>query len=203
MEFLYCSAAGWARWLFPGGRVIHGILVWDAIVTDLDEAIHLSEYDPQWPILFGAEGQRVSLGLPVDVTIEHIGSTAVPGLLAKPIIDMMVGTEPHHKLEAVRAALGDLGYEDMGEAGVPGRIYFRRGIGAAFNIALVPRGGPHWVANLAFRDHLRRSPDARREYADTKRQAFDSGIRSLLAYSDYKSAVLSRLIVQALEWKLS
>jgi GrpB-like predicted nucleotidyltransferase (UPF0157 family) len=172
-------------------------------VTDLDEAIQLSEYDPHWPILFGAEVQRISVGLPADVTIEHIGSTAVPGLLAKPIIDIMVGTEPHHEFEPVRAALVDLGYEDMGEAGIPGRIYFRRRIGGAFNIALVPRGGPLWVANLAFRDHLQTSPDARREYAESKRHAFDSGIQSLLAYSDYKSALVSTLVVQALERKLS
>jgi GrpB-like predicted nucleotidyltransferase (UPF0157 family) len=172
-------------------------------VTDLDEAIHLSEYDSQWPILFGAEVRRISFGLPADVTIEHIGSTAVPGLVAKPIIDIMVGTEPHHEVEALRAALVDLGYEDMGEAGVPGRIYFRRRIGGAFNIALLPRGGPLWVANLAFRDHLRTSADARREYAETKRQAFDGGIRSLLAYSDYKSALVSTLVVQALERKVS
>ena len=168
-------------------------------VSNLDEAIHLSEYDPQWPILFSAEVQRVSSGLPADVTTEHIGSTAVPGLVAKPIIDIMVGTGPQHQLEAVRQALVELGYEDMGEAGVPGRIYFRRRIGAAFNIALVPRGRSLWTANLAFRDHLRMSADARREYSEIKRQAFNNGIRSLLAYSDYKSAVLSRLIVQALE----
>jgi GrpB-like predicted nucleotidyltransferase (UPF0157 family) len=69
--------------------------------------------------------------------MEHIGSTSVPGLLAKPIIDIMIGTQAHHNLEAVRKALVDFGYEDIGETGVPGRIYFRRRVGAAFNIALV------------------------------------------------------------------
>jgi GrpB-like predicted nucleotidyltransferase (UPF0157 family) len=171
-------------------------------VTDLDEPIHLSEYDPQWPVLFAAEVQRISVGLPASVTIEHIGSTAVPGLLAKPIIDIMLGTDPYQKIEAVRAALVDFGYEDLGEAGVPGRIYFRRRNRAAFNIALVRYRDPFWVANIAFRDHLRTSPDARREYAKTKRRALDSGIVSLLAYSDYKSVVLSRLIVEALERNL-
>jgi GrpB-like predicted nucleotidyltransferase (UPF0157 family) len=170
-------------------------------VTDLDEPIHLSAYDPQWPNLFEAEVQRLSLGLPAGVSMEHIGSTSVPGLLAKPSIDIMVGTEAHHNLELVRKTLVDLGYEDLGEAGVPGRIYFRRRTDAAFNIALVRRGGPLWVANLAFRYHLRTSAEARREYAETKRQAFDSGIRSLLAYSDYKSGVLSRLLSQALARK--
>jgi GrpB-like predicted nucleotidyltransferase (UPF0157 family) len=168
-------------------------------MSDLDEAIHLSEHDPQWPILFGAEVQRVSLGLPADVMIEHIGSTAIPGLVAKPVIDIMVGTEPHHQIEAVRAVLVELGYEDMDEAGVPGRFYFRRRVGAAFNIALMSRGGPLWTANLAFRDYLRTSPDARREYSEIKRQAFNNGIRSLLAYSDYKSAVLSRLMAEAFD----
>jgi GrpB-like predicted nucleotidyltransferase (UPF0157 family) len=193
----------WVNHLASGWRVTYGILVWDAIVADLDEAIHLSDYDPQWQILFSAEARRIALGLPGDIAIEHIGSTAVPGLIAKPIIDIMVGTEPHHDLEVVRKALVGLGYEDMGEAGVPGRIYFRRRSGAGFNIALVPRGSRLWVANLAFRDHLRTNPDARREYAETKRRAFDNGIQSLLAYSDYKSTVLSRLVVQALERKLS
>jgi GrpB-like predicted nucleotidyltransferase (UPF0157 family) len=171
-------------------------------VTDLDEPIHLSEYDPQWPVLFAAEVQRISVGLPAGVTIEHIGSTAVPGLLTKPIIDIMLGAQPYYKIEVVRAALVDLGYEDMGEAGVPGRIYFRRRSRGAFNIALVSHGGLLWVANIALRDHLRRSLEARREYAEIKRRAFDSGILSLLAYSDYKSAVLSRLIAEALEGEL-
>jgi GrpB-like predicted nucleotidyltransferase (UPF0157 family) len=178
--------------------MLREILTEDVILTDLDEPIHLSASDPQWPVLFEAEVQSLSGGLPVDISIEHIGSTSVPGLLAKPIIDIMVGIETHHNREAIRKALVGFGYEDMDEAGVPDRIYFRRRSGAAFNIALVRRGSPLWVANVAFRDHLRTSSEARREYAETKRRAFDSGIRSLLAYSDYKSGVLSRLVSQAL-----
>ena len=57
-----------------------------------------------------------------------------------------------------------LGYEDLGEAGVPGRIYFRRRAETAFNIALVAHGGSIWIANLALRDFLRANPDAAREY---------------------------------------
>jgi GrpB-like predicted nucleotidyltransferase (UPF0157 family) len=172
-------------------------------VADLDEPIHLSAYDAQWPILFRAEAQRISAGLPADAAIEHIGSTSVSELMAKPIIDIMVGTEAHHDVRAMRAALDALGYEDMGEAGVPGRIYFRRRAGVAFNVALVVRGGPLWTSNLALRDYLRTTPEAARNYAEIKRKAFESGIRSLLAYSDYKAAVLKRLMDQALASKLS
>lgn len=167
-------------------------------MSGLDETIHLSEYDPQWKELFVMESQRISRCVPSGVKIEHIGSTAVPQLLAKPIIDIMLGTEPHQKCE-VRASLLGLGYEDMEEAGVPGRIYLRKRIDGDFNVALVTRGGPLWVTNLALRDHLRTSPDARQEYTRIKREAINTGIGSLLAYSDYKSAVVSRLIADALE----
>ncbi len=68
-------------------------------------------------------------------------------------------------MTAMRAAVAALDYEDMGEAGVPGRIYFRRRAGAAFNIALVPLGGHLWTCNLALRDYLRKSPEAARDYA--------------------------------------
>lgn len=168
-------------------------------MTELDEPIHLCVYDQQWPTLFASEARRIAAGLPADVAIEHIGSTSVPGLLAKPIIDLMLGGEAHHSPVSMRSALVALGYEDLGEAGVPGRIYFRRRAKTAFNIALVVRGGSIWTANLALRDYLRANPNAAREYADTKRAAFESGVRSLLAYSDYKSAVVARLMSQALD----
>jgi GrpB-like predicted nucleotidyltransferase (UPF0157 family) len=181
----------------PGQRIASGLGA--GAMTELDEPIHLSAYDPQWPTLFASEARRIAAGLPTDVAIEHIGSTSVPGLLAKPIIDLMLGGGAHHGPVSIRSVLVALGYEDLGEAGVPGRIYFRRRAETAFNIALVVRGGSIWAANLALRDYLRANPDAAREYADAKRAAFESGIRSLLAYSDYKSAVVARLMSQALD----
>ena len=63
-------------------------------VSGLDEPIHLSVYNPRWPAIYAAEARRISSGLPAtDIAIEHIGSTAVPGLVAKPIVDVMVGTK--------------------------------------------------------------------------------------------------------------
>ena len=81
----------------------------------------------------------------------------------------------------------------------PGASYFRRRAETAFNLALVARGGSIWISNLALRDYLRTNPEAAREYAEIKRSAFRSGIRSLLAYSDYKSAVVTALIGRALQ----
>lgn len=165
----------------------------------LDEPIHLSEYDPVWPDLYAAEALRILSGLSVtDIVVEHIGSTAVPRLMAKPIIDLMVGIKENDDTVTVRSGLVALGYEDLGEAGVPGRIYFRRRGDQAFNVALVSLGGRHWKSNLALREFLRANPNAAREYAEIKRAALDSGIRSLLAYSNVKSAFLAKVIQEAL-----
>lgn len=71
----------------------------------------------------------------------------------------------------------------------------------AFNVALVERGGRHWESNLALRDYLRANPEAAREYAKIERDALKSGVRSLLAYSGYKSACLRRLISRALDFR--
>ena len=168
-------------------------------MRNLDEPIHLSEYNPEWPIQFRAEAQRLSLRLPADLSIEHIGSTSVPGLVAKPIVDIMIGTEAHHDVEAIRSALVDLGYEDMGEAGVPGRIYLRLRSTSCFNIALVERGRSLWISNLAFRNHLQRSQRARDQYAQIKIEAVESGIRSLLRYSDFKKETVSCLMRRAMK----
>jgi GrpB-like predicted nucleotidyltransferase (UPF0157 family) len=159
----------------------------------------LSAYDSGWPILYAAEARRLAAVLPAGVRVEHIGSTAVPGLLAKPIVDIMAGIGREHDVGAVRAVLTASGYEDMGEAGVPGRLYFRRRTAAAFNIALVAHGGSIWNANLGLRDYLRANPAAAGHYASVKRSAVESGADSLLAYSNYKSAVLAGLIASALQ----
>jgi GrpB-like predicted nucleotidyltransferase (UPF0157 family) len=111
----------------------------------------------------------------------------------------MIGLEPHHSPDSLRAKLAALGYEDMGEAGVPGRLYLRRRTGTHSNIALVSSGGPVWTANLALREYLRANPGAVREYAGVKLSAVGSGARSLLAYSDYKSKVVRELIARAFQ----
>lgn len=163
-------------------------------MRDLDEPVHLAPYDPSWPDLFRSEAERLRTALPVENVIEHIGSTAVPGLVAKPIIDIMVGIDPHHDLEDVRSVIGSLGYEDLGEAGVPGRVYFRKRSATAFNAHLTSLNGPIWCTNLAFRDYLRTNPEAAHEYAEAKTSAVESGAGTLLAYSDRKGEMILRLL---------
>lgn len=140
-----------------------------------------------------------------EFVVEHVGSTSVAGtsakpMLAKPIIDIMVGLR-QNSIGPVRTKLVSLGYEDLGEAGVPGRLHFRRRTNSPFNVHVTPYGGPIWRANLALRDFLLAHPDAVTEYAEAKRAALQDGCNTLLQYSDHKSATVQRLLNRALEWK--
>lgn len=168
---------------------------------NLDEAIEIVDHDPRWVGAYGGERDRVRIGLGLlHLRFEHIGSTAVPGLAGKPVVDLMLGAVPAvwAALPEVRARLVALGYEDLGEAGVPGRQAFRRRTPErAFNIALVELDGAHWRNNLALREYLRAHPDEAAIYAAAKRAAFAGGARTLLAYSEKKAPLLAALLARA------
>jgi GrpB-like predicted nucleotidyltransferase (UPF0157 family) len=162
--------------------------------SELDEPVTLAPYDDAWPAAFAAERRRLCETLSVTPdALEHIGSTAVPGLLAKPVVDMMLGLPRYPPPDEFISRLTILGYQDMREANVPGRRYLRLREGQAFNLHIVERGGAHWTGNLRFRDYLRSDAGARERYAAAKRSALEKGDR-LLAYSAAKQAALEELL---------
>lgn len=165
----------------------------------IDETITIVDYDKRWPRNYEREAARLYNALGDEaVGIEHFGSTSVPGMAAKPIVDILIGvrslTPPPSRLEA----LARLGYEGFGEAGVPGRLYFRKRGELAFNLAVVIWNGEQWRNNLMIRDHLRRNPTAAETYAVHKRSAIARGKTTLLAYSDEKADFVRGLLEQAL-----
>lgn len=178
-------------------------------IWHIDEPINLCNYDPTWLHRFEQEQvvllHAFSEADPfrfVDeiIAIEHFGSTAVPGLAAKPIIDILVGLKQYPmRAESVQLLAG-IGYEHLGEAGVPGRLYFRKRQPFAFNIAAVEWNGRLWIDNLLLRDYLRSHPEARQQYEEHKRAIIAMGCQQLLAYSEQKAKMLSDLLRQAKEW---
>lgn len=133
--------------------------------------VRLVEYDPRWATLFIEESARLQPTLtPLGVTLEHVGSTAVPGLAAKPVLDILAGYERADDLPACIAALKTAGYSHRGEQGIPGREFFRRGEPRAYHIHLALRGGSFWTEHLAFRDALRADPATRDAYGRLKRE---------------------------------
>ncbi len=141
--------------------------------------IEIVDYDPRWPSLYDEERARIlgAIG-PWLVDIQHVGSTAVPGLAAKPIIDIMPGVarleDAHHCIEPLRA----LGYEYHPEFEVelPERRYFNKPPGESFrghrthHLHMVKSGSDFWQRHLLFRDYLRAHTEAASEYARLKRQ---------------------------------
>lgn len=101
--------------------------------------VYVVPYDPRWPRLFEHEWACVeaTVGRWVE-GIEHIGSTAVPGLDAKPILDLMAGVRSLEDGDLCARALEGLGYEHRGEAGVPGRIFLRKGSPRAISTSRSP-----------------------------------------------------------------
>ena len=172
--------------------------------TNVDEPIHLTDYDKAWPVLFEVEAHRLRGALSQHpVQIEHIGSTAIPGIIAKPVIDIMIGLKDWSFLGDVRQVLVAYGYEDLGEAGISERFYFRRRSSQAFNVHVVSLVGAHWVTNLALRDFLRSHPLKAIGYGALKRTALQASTQMLLDYSERKSACIGDLIEQALQWRMT
>ena len=171
--------------------------------------VQLVPYDERWPDLFtrAREALQTALGDPV-VAIEHIGSTAVPGLAAKPIVDIMVGVDT---LDHARAVLIDpveaLGYAYAPEAEdeMPFRRYFRRrdpilspGFErAGYHVHMVEATHPFWGTHVAFRDHLRTHEEEAREYERLKLELAARHAEDRFAYTEAKApfieAVLERI----------
>ena len=131
----------------------------------------LVAYDPLWAEEFRVEADRIARACEdLELRLEHIGSTAVPGLSAKPIIDIAGGVPPNIDRAPYIQALKELGYEHKGAHGIPGRDYFRRGNPRSHHVHMVSWSSAAWRDNLTFRNHLRANPDSMREYEALKRQ---------------------------------
>ena len=142
----------------------------------LDERVSVVAYNPAWSAQAKEEITRLRATLGYRVReIEHIGSTAVPGLAATPIIDLQAGVVKPTSVPALTPILAAAGYEDLGEAGVPGRQYFRRRQPpVAANLHIV-WNRKLWRQNLTLRDYLRAYPEEADYYGRQKREILAQG----------------------------
>jgi GrpB-like predicted nucleotidyltransferase (UPF0157 family) len=166
-----------------------------------DEPVEIVAADPHHEGRYRGERDRLRIGLATaSLKFEHIGSTAVPGLAGRPIVDLLLGAPPASwaALDELRARVVALGYEDLGDAGVPGRICFRKRTALrAFDLTLVEEGGALWRDGLALRDYFRAHPDEAAAYAEAKRAAVAGGATTLAAYTAAKAPALARLTEKA------
>lgn len=169
----------------------------------MPQHVVISDYDPAWPEEFRREAAAIARILGDNLTaIHHIGSTAVPGLAAKPIIDIMPVVRSLGAVDGSRAALESLGYEYLGEFGIPGRRYMRKGGDERTHQVHVFAQGDtvNITRHLAFRDFLRAHPDVCAEYAALKRELAARYPYDIDAYFEGKDAFVRRFEAAALAW---
>ncbi len=156
---------------------------------------------PQWTRAFREECSRLTdalSGIPCE--IEHIGSSAVPGLLAKPIIDIAVGVPGDASAGPAVSAIQALGYEYRGDAATEGgHILVRESqpLVRTHHVHVVELGGSQWEAYILFRDHLKRSKEAREAYSAEKRALAKRHSNDHSAYTKAKDSIVRRLLAKA------
>ena len=132
----------------------------------------LVDYDPRWPGEFSRIRQELEGALgPLALRVEHVGSTSVPGLAAKPIIDLDVVIADETPLEAVTEALKAISYQHEGDLGIPGReafCYEEKPHLQKHHLYVCRESSGELKRHVAFRDHLRTHPEAAAEYAAVK-----------------------------------
>jgi GrpB-like predicted nucleotidyltransferase (UPF0157 family) len=174
------------------------------MASDADRTLELVDYDPRWPAAFEAEALRIRQALgAVARRIEHNGSTAVPGLAAKPVIDIQVSVAELQPIDAYRQPLVAIGYTHMPHPDDAFCPFLHRPAAwpHTHHIHVVRIGGPDEQRTLAFRDYLRDHREAAREYEALKRHlagqfaADDADARE--RYAEAKSAFIERAIAQA------
>ena len=160
--------------------------------------VQVTEYDPAWPDRFRALAERAAAALEgLALAVEHVGSTAVPGLAAKPVIDLDVIVRPDDVPRAVER-LAALGYAHRGDLGMPGREAFRPPPGEPKHHLYVCAAGSRALGDhLLFRDWLRAHPDTAHEYADLKRRLAERHRNHPEAYQYAKSAFVDAITRRA------
>jgi GrpB-like predicted nucleotidyltransferase (UPF0157 family) len=181
----------------------------DRIKNAVSEKIDIVPYDPQWPLLFETEKRHLFECLPGEIIkrIEHFGSTAIPGLSAKPIIDMLVEVSSLEKTKnLIVPILTSQGYEyfwrpTFGDNTPPFYAWFikRNNHGErTFHIHMVEKDFEHWE-RLLFRDYLIDNPIIAREYENLKKQLAGNFPNDRAAYTKGKTDFIVRVTELAKE----
>jgi GrpB-like predicted nucleotidyltransferase (UPF0157 family) len=172
-------------------------------MANIDEPIKLRPYDPAWPEMFRREAELLTRTLGAHLTggVHHVGSTSVPGLTAKPIIDIMAGVRD---LDSSRPCIDLLAELDYLYAPYRADVmhWFCKPDPArrTHHLHLVPADSARFTDLLAFRDYLREHPDAAAGYERLKRRLAAEHPDDRDAYTDGKSALVAELTAEARRW---
>jgi GrpB-like predicted nucleotidyltransferase (UPF0157 family) len=165
--------------------------------------VRIVEYDAAWPVLAAQELERIGRALgPVAVRLEHVGSTAVPGLAAKPIVDLQLSVAAIESRARYVEPLERLGYLFVPAPESPDYHFFAKPPEhpRAFHLHVAQAGSGHEFRHLAVRDYLRAHYDEATRYAALKRRVAARHPQDRLAYIAGKEEFVAGLETRALNW---
>jgi len=174
------------------------------LLTTMPFILTVEPHRDSWSRDFEVESAKIrgALGSALNA-LHHIGSTAIPGIYAKPIIDMIADVSSLEAVDQRLHAMQALGYESMGEYGIPGRRYFRKNDSSGMRthqIHAFVHQSPHIERDLAFRDYLRAHPDTAQAYSELKRKLVQTCNGDFEAYMDGKESFIKDVKREAVDW---
>ena len=166
--------------------------------------VEVVPHNPKWHETYQLESQRIINALDDNVVaVHHIGSTAIAGIYAKPIVDILVEVEDLSKLDG-HSSTQSLGYEAMGEFGIRDRRYFIKydlDGERTHHIHIFKTGSLQVERHLAFRDYMRSHPELAREYSNLKRELAAKYPQNIDKYIDGKDGFIKLMDRKAAQWR--
>ena len=162
-------------------------------------------HNPQWKKAFDTESQQIAAIIAKNlVFIHHIGSTAIPKIYAKPIIDFLVEVHNINLVDRQTSEMEKLGYEAMGEFGLVGRRYFRKesslGI-RTHHVHIYETNSPEILRHLAFRDYMNAHPQDAEQYSQLKQKLAQQYPNDIESYMDGKDKFVKEMERKAIQWQ--
>jgi GrpB-like predicted nucleotidyltransferase (UPF0157 family) len=171
------------------------------VMENFKKSITLPPYDPKWPEIFEGEAAQIKQALHNNcITLHHIGSTSVLGLVAKPVIDIIAVVK---NCFDTRKPLESLGYTYKGEYNIPFRAFFSKKEGLEVHLHAYEEGSPDIGLHLLFRDFLRTHPEARAEYTELKKHlltqesSYEKNNAIFKGYTLGKNPFIQKILKQA------
>ncbi|WP_088041636.1 GrpB family protein [Bacillus sp. EAC] len=164
----------------------------------------VTNYDENWVKLFTIEAKKIREVLGNEIIdIHHIGSTSVPNLKAKPIIDLMPIVKNINQVDHFNSKMAEIGYEGLGEFGLEGRRYFRKGgVNRTHHVHIYQYDNEEQInRHLAFRNYLRSHSDVAFAYGELKERLAREFPKDIEGYMDGKDSFVKNVEHKAIEWK--
>jgi GrpB-like predicted nucleotidyltransferase (UPF0157 family) len=157
--------------------------------------VRLSDHNSLWADLYREEEERIKAAIGhLIIDLQHIGSTSIPGIKAKPILDMLAGVAQLKKAAQCKSPLEAIGYDYIALAGIANDYVFGKGVPRTHYLHVVKFGGAKWANHLYFRDRLRNDPELAQAYEKLKEELSQNFSNSHAKYHDAKSKFINDVV---------